>query len=220
MSDVRAVWTDFGGVLTPPLGHTMSIFCREIGVSTDAFLAAMRTVGDSYGTDPMAPLDTPLISEEQWAREMEAALLRDHGATADLSDFGDKWFTDRETNERWLATLRRLKADGMFVGMLSNMVPSWDRHWRLMVPPDDLFDDVVLSFEVGSRKPERRLFDLAADRSGVTPQECLLVDDLAANCEGATEAGWQAIHFTDTAAAIERLERLLRPARRESAPQR
>ena len=103
---VRAVWTDYGGVLTPPIDHTMSIFCEQVGVPKKAFLAAMRTVGDAYGTDPMAPLDTPLLTEEEWSREMEDILRRDHGTTVDLSNFGEKWFTDRETNGRWLDRLR------------------------------------------------------------------------------------------------------------------
>ena len=66
--------------------------------------------------------------------------------------------------------------------------------------------DVVLC--PGSRSAPLAYAVLAADRAGVTPEECLLVDDLAANCEGAAAAGWQAVHFTDTAAAIERLELL------------
>lgn len=213
---VRAVWTDYGGVLTPPVDHTMTIFCRRIGAPKKAFYAAMRTVAETYGTgDVMEPLDTPLVSERGWAAQMEEALRRDHGVEADLTDFGDKWFTDRETNERWLARLRRLRAAGLFVGLLSNMVPSWDRRWRRLVPPDDLFDEVVLSFQVGHRKPGRRIFELAAARAGVAPAGCLLLDDLAANCEGAEAAGWRAIHFTDTEAAIARLDRLLPPACRE-----
>jgi putative hydrolase of the HAD superfamily len=212
---VRAIWTDYGGVLTPPIDHTMSIFCDRVGVRPDAFLAAMRTVAEPYGTDIMAPLDTPLMTEEEWSGEMEDVLRRDHDANVDLSDFGEKWFTDRETNERWLDRLRRLRADGAFVGMLSNMVPSWDRQWRRLIPPDELFDAVVLSFEAGCRKPEQKIFDLAAERAGVAPAECVMVDDLAANCEGAVEAGWQAIHFTDTAAAIEELERRLAPEYRQ-----
>jgi putative hydrolase of the HAD superfamily len=206
---VRAVWTDYGGVLTPPIDHTMSIFCKRVGVPPEAFLAAMRSIGDAYGTDPMAPLDTPLMTEDEWCGEMENILRRDHGMTVDLSDFAAKWFTDRETNERWLARLRRLKADGAFVGLLSNMVPSWDEHWRRLVPPDGLFDAVILSFRVGYRKPDKDIFDLAADRARAAPAQCVMVDDLAANCEGAEKAGWQAIHFTDTDAAIARLERLL-----------
>ncbi|MGH8922550.1 MAG: HAD family hydrolase [Actinomycetes bacterium] len=209
MTDIRAVWTDFGGVLTPPVSHTLAVFCEPLGIVPATMLAAMRAVGNSYGTDMMGPLDIPLLTEEQWARRVEQVLRSDHGVTVDLSNFADRWFTDRETNLTWLDTLRRLRAEDVFVGMLSNMVPSWDRHWRQMVPPQGLFDDVVLSFEVGHRKPDPGIFELAAKRAGLAPERCVLVDDLDKNCAGARALGWQAIHFTSTAEAITRLRELL-----------
>lgn len=205
----RAVWTDFGGVLTPPVAHTMSRFCRRIGVSPDAFQKAMREVGAQFGTDPMAPLDTPLITEDQWRLRIEAVLLASSGIRVDLRDFGETWFADRETNQPWIARLHQARADGALVGMLSNMPPAWDARWRRMVPPGDLFNEVVLSFQVGHRKPERAIFDHAAKRIGVEPARCVLVDDLAANCSGAVEAGWHAIHLTGTGAAITELDRWL-----------
>jgi len=203
-----AVWTDFGGVLTPPIEVTMAAFCRPMGLEPQALRQAMYAVAAHYGTDVMAPLDTPLVSEAQWSREVEEALLADHGVTADLSDFAAKWFTDRQVNDGWLDRLRGLRAEGFRLGLLSNMVPDWDGYWRGMVPAD-LFDEVVLSFEVGHRKPEQGIFDLAAVRLGLAPRQCVLVDDLLLNCEGARAAGWQAVHFTDTADASARLDGLL-----------
>ncbi|MER5463025.1 HAD family phosphatase [Streptomyces sp. NPDC002668] len=207
MSKALAVWTDFGGVLTPPIEVTMGAFCRVVAVPPPALRQAMYKVAQGYGTDVMAPLDTPLVSEEEWCRKVEEVLLKEHGLTTDLSDFAAKWFTDRQTNEAWLTKLRALRAEGVFLGLLSNMVPSWDKHWRQMVP-DSLFDRVVLSFEVGHRKPEKGIFDLAARAAGVAPWQCVLVDDLEDNCEGARAAGWQSVRFTDTAAAAQRLDEL------------
>jgi putative hydrolase of the HAD superfamily len=215
MTGIRAVWTDFGGVLTPPIAEDTAAYCRRLDLPPKDFLAAMRAIGDSYGTDPMAPLDTPLLTVEEWSERMEEILRAEHGHTVDLSNFSEQWFTDRETNKRWLVRLERLKADGYFVGLLSNMVPAWDSYWRRMVPIE-LFDDLVLSFRVGCRKPEPEVFQLAQEHAGQPAQACLLVDDSAANCEGATAAGWQAIHFTDTGTAIDQLDNLLAdPAPRE-----
>jgi putative hydrolase of the HAD superfamily len=208
---IGALWTDFGGVLTPPIDRTMAAFCGPLGLAPDLLRRAMHQVGRSYGTDAMAPLDTPLVGEREWTRQVETALQDDFGVSVDLSDFAGKWFANRETNEGWIAALRRVRASGRFVGMLSNMVPSWDEHWRRMVPPGELFDDLVLSFEVGCRKPEPAIFALAARRAGEPPARCLLVDDLDENCAAAEAAAWQAIHFTDTGAAVERLDHLLAP---------
>ncbi|GHH24870.1 HAD family hydrolase [Streptomyces rubradiris] len=214
---VRAVWTDFGGVLTPPIPRDLETFCRRTGIPADAFRTAMAAVAAPYGGDLMAPLDTPLLTEDEWAARMNVR-LRELGVEADLTGFGDRWFAGRETNHAWLDHLRTLHDQGVFVGLLSNMPPAWDRHWRRMVPPDGLFDGLALSFRVGVRKPQRGIFEAAAEMAGVAPGECVLVDDIEANCVGAEAAGWQAVHFTDTdtaAAALAR--RLARPAGMGSA---
>jgi putative hydrolase of the HAD superfamily len=186
----------------------MADFCRRVEVPPTALRQAMHKVADRYGTDVMAPLDTPLVSEDEWCRQVEAVLRDEHRIAADLSGFAEKWFTNRDTNDAWLATLRALRERGVFVGLVSNMVPSWDSYWRRMVSPTH-FDGIVLSFEVGCRKPERGIYDLAAEVAGVAPEECVLVDDLAENCAGARTAGWQAVHFTDSAVAARELEELL-----------
>lgn len=206
-----AVWTDFGGVLTPPIQHTMGTFCAAQGLDPQVLLQALGKVTARYGTtDVMEPIDTPLITEEEWLAQISEVLAADHGVTGKrLTSLADAWFDGRETNHEWVAVLRKARDRGAFVGMLSNMVPTWDAHWRRMVDPAELFDDVVLSFEVGHRKPSPGMFALAAERAGVPAGSCVLIDDLAHNCAGAEAAGWQAVHFTDTTTAAERLDALL-----------
>jgi putative hydrolase of the HAD superfamily len=206
-----AVWTDFGGVLTPPLSHTMGVFCRRIGVPPEVLGQALKKVTARYGTDDvMLPIDTPLVTEAEWLAEVNEVLVTDHGMTPpELTTLADVWFDGRETNHAWADALREARARGAFVGMLSNMVPTWDEHWRRMVDPDELFDDVLLSYRVGHRKPSPGMFALAAERAGVPAGRCVLIDDLEHNCAGARAAGWQAIHFTDAAPARDRLLALL-----------
>ncbi|MFC0435594.1 HAD family phosphatase [Kutzneria buriramensis] len=209
MPDVKAVWTDFGGVLTPPIAVTLQTFCQKWEVDRNALMAAVWAVTQRYDTtDVMLPLDTPLVSEQEWLGQVKAELLA-NGISLAVDSFADAWFGGREANAAWLARLRRARADGLFVGMLSNMVPSWDAHWRAMVPPDELFDDVLLSYQVGFRKPAKEIFDLAVLRSGVPAAQSVFVDDLEANCAGARAQGWRAIQFTDTDQAIARLDELL-----------
>jgi putative hydrolase of the HAD superfamily len=135
-----------------------------------------------------------------------AVVLADSGVAVDLSRFGERWFAGRPPNHSWVRRLREFRERGVFVGLLSNMPPSWDEQWRRMVSPE-LFDDVVLSFQVGSRKPDPEIFALAVRRCGVPAEECVLVDDLPENCAGARATGWQAVHFTDADAAATELDR-------------
>lgn len=201
---VRAVWTDFGGVLTPPIQHTMGQFCARHGLDPAAAAAAAATVTARYGTtDMMLPLDTPLVTEREWLRQIGDEL----GLAEAPTTMADTWFDGRETNHAWLERLVALRREGTFVGLLSNMVPTWDAHWRRMIDPA-VFDDVVLSFEVGFRKPGPEIFALALERSGTEARDTVFVDDLAVNCDGARRAGWQAVHFTGTAGALAALDAL------------
>ncbi|MEV5315462.1 MULTISPECIES: HAD family phosphatase [unclassified Streptomyces] len=212
LGTISAVWTDFGGVLTPPVADDTAVFCARHGMTPEQFQGAMRRVGERYGTDAMGPLDTPLITEDAWVVEVQEVLAAEYGVHTDLSGFADRWFEGRSGNPVWERWLRAAHGRGVFVGLLSNMPPAWDTHWRRMVPPDGLFDDLVMSFEVGCRKPEPAIFALAAERAGVDPAQCVLIDDLEKNCDGARAAGWQAVHFTDAGQAIQWLEPRLAPA--------
>lgn len=180
-------------------------FCRDHGLVREQLLAAMAAVGNRYGTkDPLEPLDTPLVTEETWLRQLSDEL----GGALKITSLADAWFDGRETNLAWVDALREVRGNGVGVSLLSNMVPAWDAHWRRMVDVDELFDHVVLSFEVGHRKPDPAMFALAAQRADVQPAECLLVDDLAKNCAGAEAAGWRAIHFVDAESAADELRQL------------
>lgn len=207
---MRALWTDFGGVLTVPGPELMKAYCDRIGVAPELLAGAMWAVAQAHGAeDPMEPLDTGLLNERAWGEQVERELHERFAVRADVSDFGARWLDGHSGNGEWIDYLGSLRARGYFVGMVSNMMPSFDPHWRRIAPPEGLFDDLVLSFEVGVRKPQRAIFELAAHRADSAAHECVLVDDLQLHCDAARVAGWDAVHFTSARAAIERIESLL-----------
>lgn len=73
-----------------------------------------------------------------------------------------------------------------------------------------LFDTVVLSHTEGIAKPNPEIFRLAADRLGLSPAECVMVDDLDSNCEGAEIAGMQSIRHITTDGTRIALAKLLK----------
>lgn len=73
----------------------------------------------------------------------------------------------------------------------------------------ELFDEVVLSYQEGIAKPNPEIFTLTAERLGVTPGECVMIDDLMANCEGAEVAGMHSILHTDNVLTKTKLATLL-----------
>ena len=69
----------------------------------------------------------------------------------------------------------------------------------------DLFDMITLSHHVGLTKPDVRMYDAAAKRLGVEPEDCIFVDDQERHATGAKEAGMHAIVYQD----VERLRKEL-----------
>ncbi len=74
---------------------------------------------------------------------------------------------------------------------------------------DRLFDAVVISGDVGLNKPAPEIFRLGAERVGLDPEDCVFVDDLRENCEGAKAVGMTAILHRGAEGTLPELERLL-----------
>ena len=101
------------------------------------------------------------------------------------------------------------------MAMLTNNVREWEPLWRSMLPVDEIFEIVVDSGFVGSRKPEARIYQLTLERIEAPAEACLFVDDVALNCEGARRAGMRAVHFRDNEQAIAEItssSELLKPS--------
>lgn len=61
---------------------------------------------------------------------------------------------------------------------------------------DELFDQVVTSSSVGVVKPAREIYEIMADRLGIPTDECVFIDDIPANVDGATRAGMKGLLYT------------------------
>lgn len=73
----------------------------------------------------------------------------------------------------------------------------------------ELFDVVVLSSEVGIVKPDTAIFNFTSDKLGISAEECLMVDDLEVNIDGAVATGMQGVVFTTTDSFISDAKDLL-----------
>src|SRR4029453_11128052 len=82
------------------------------------------------------------------------------------------------------------RAAGIRTGLVSN---SWGQSGYERDRFGDLFDAVVLSAEGGLGKPDPEIYLLAAERIGVPAAECVFVDDLLHNADGARAVGMQGI---------------------------
>jgi putative hydrolase of the HAD superfamily len=103
--------------------------------------------------------------------------------------------------------IKDLRDAGILTSLLSNSWGARDGYPRHLF--GELFDDVVISAEVGMRKPEERIFALAAQRLGVTPAEAVFVDDVEGNIRAARDLGFATVHHTDPAVTRSALRLLL-----------
>jgi epoxide hydrolase-like predicted phosphatase len=126
-----------------------------------------------------------------------------------MHTFGEDYFAHLHPNEELIEYMRGLKRGGYKLAICTNNVREWEARWRAMLPVDEIFDVVVDSGFVGTRKPERQIYELTLDRLGVSAEAAAFVDDIEANCVGARNLGIAAVWFRSNEQAIRELERLL-----------
>jgi len=79
-----------------------------------------------------------------------------------------------------------------------------------MFAVDEIFELVVDSAFVGTRKPEPAIYDLTLERLGEPAEACVFVDDIEVNVDAARSLGMTGIWFRDTGQAIAEIEAAVR----------
>jgi putative hydrolase of the HAD superfamily len=202
VSEIEAVVSDFGGVLTTPLLTSFMAVQDEIGISPESLGKAMRTITEEDGENPLYKMERGELAEVDFLARLGDGLEPLLGHRPELHRFREIYFQALHPNEPMIELMRELKAEGRRMAMLTNNVREWEPLWRSMLPVDEIFETVVDSGFVGCRKPEPRIYELTLERLGLPAAACLFIDDLLHNIEGAREAGMTAIHFRDNEQAI------------------
>jgi putative hydrolase of the HAD superfamily len=199
---VGAVISDFGGVLTSPLEGSFQAFQDTSGVPLAELGKAMAVIGSRLGVNPLFELETGRLSEADFLAQIGVQLSEQLGRTIDMDSFGERYFAHLEPNAPMIAYMRELRERGYKLAICTNNVREWEHRWRAMLPVDEIFDVVVDSAFVGTRKPEPRIYELTLEALGVDAGSALLIDDIEANCTGARELGIHAVWFQSSEQAI------------------
>ena len=202
MSEIRAIVSDFGGVLTTPLLAAFAAVQDDIGVTAENLGMAMREGLEEGEEIPLFRLERGEISEDEFLDRLEDGLEALLGHRPHLRHFRRTFFDALDPNEPMIELMRELKAEGLKMAMLTNNVREWEPLWRSMLPVDEIFEEIVDSAFVGCRKPEARIYELTLERIGMPAEACLFIDDLHTNCEGGEAAGMNAVHFRNNEQAI------------------
>jgi len=95
------------------------------------------------------------------------------------------------------------------IGLLSNVASNWIRD-RFLTPEEQaLFDEFILSYEVGLTKPDKEIYKLSAECLGTEISECLLVDDVEYYGQAAQELGMKFVLYKNFGQAKAEIEAAL-----------
>jgi epoxide hydrolase-like predicted phosphatase len=198
---VRGLLVDYGGVLTTSVWDSFRAFCDAEGLDRNEVRRLFRD--DPEALALLRKLETGEFTEEEFSARFGPLLGIPRERHEGLID---RLFGGMEPEETMVEALRRARAAGLKTGLISN---SWGRGRYDRSMFGELFDGVVISGEVGLHKPQPQIFELGAERVGLLPSQCVFVDDLRENCEGAEAVGMIAVLHRKTGETLARLEELL-----------
>jgi putative hydrolase of the HAD superfamily len=196
---MKGLLLDFGGVLTTNVFDSFRDFCVAEGLEPDAVKRLFRE--QPRARELVRGLETGELSEDEFGERFGELLEID-----DRTGLVDRMFGTLREDERMLGAVRRARAAGIRTGLVSNSMGA-GRYDRATFP--ELFDGVVISGDVGMHKPQPEIFLLGAERTGVAPEQCVFVDDLRENCDGAEAVGMTAVLHRGAETTLPELERLL-----------
>lgn len=205
---MKAIVSDFGGVVTLPLNRAFQRAHAELGIPLEALGQAMKLSAQRAPEPPLWTLERGQLSEREFIEGLESALAEILGRPVDLDGYGPRLMGALEPNEPLLAEYRALRDRGVRLAILTNNVREWHDAWRTRLRVDELFELVVDSGFEGYRKPEPEIYALTLERLGLPGEACVFVDDLEVNLPPARDAGMHAIHFRDTNQVIAELRSL------------
>jgi epoxide hydrolase-like predicted phosphatase len=199
VSRIRAVISDFGGVLTNPLWEAFAGWNERVGADPGVLGRALQTAAEERGDHPLYELERGELTEAEFTAIVQAQLP----GGIQLDGFREIYFSHLHPNEPMIELMRELRRRGLRMAMLTNNVREWEPLWRAKLPVDEIFEVVVDSAFVGMRKPEPEIYELTLERlGGVSGEECVFVDDVDVNCAMARELGMTAVHYVSAEQAI------------------
>jgi putative hydrolase of the HAD superfamily len=202
-SGPRALLVDYGGVLTNPPAVSFRQWLARDGLDPAHFRALMREwLAADAPANIAHDLETGRLSPREFERRLAEEMVRADGTTVEASGLLARMFAGFELAASMVDVVRRVHAAGVKTALVSNS-------WGFDYPRDDwdtLFDAIVISGEVGVRKPDPEIYLLTAGRLGLPTHACVLVDDLPANVRGAAAVGMVGVHHTSLDSTVDELE--------------
>jgi len=203
---VDGILFDLGGVVMDSPLHAIARYERDHGLPANA---VNRVVAVSGETGAWARLERGELTVATFCAPFEAD-CRVHGLTIDGTRLMAYIAEAGVPRPRMLEAIRRIRANGLRVGALTN-------NWTRDDAGDDAmrerlrarFDVFIESRVVGLHKPDPRIYTLACEALGVPPARTAFLDDIGRNLKPARALGMTTIKVDDPDQALRELSALL-----------
>jgi putative hydrolase of the HAD superfamily len=194
-------------VLTTSLREAFISFCEREGTDYEHVKDAMRAAyGDADPESLVARFETGRLETRHFERELATALSKGLDDAISPDGLITRMLQDLQLDRQMIAAVRAARKAGIRTALLSN---SWGVEYYPHDLLEKLFDEIVISGQVGLRKPHPEIFHMAVERIGLPADECLFVDDLRHNIEAAEAIGLRGVLHEKATETIEELEKLL-----------
>lgn len=196
---IRGMIFDFGGVLgLPQKDEARQGMMAAVGIDEKSFFQSYFGVRSEY--------DRGTISRREYWTEvlarLELEISEEIFETLVVVD-EESWVSE---NDQMIDFIRRNRNQMEKLGVLSNMPADFVPSIRNNFDWIEWFDFALWSCDVHMIKPEREIYMRVADKLGLSPTECLFIDDSIVNVEGARAVGMEAIHYVDFDSFLEEFE--------------
>ena len=206
---LRGLVVDWGGVLTSGMESAIAQWAAGDGVDLPTYHDVIQEwlgaeLARTTWLNPIHALERGEMAVPDFEEKLAGELSRRMGRPLAAEGLVRRMFHQFDQAHDMAALVRRAREHGLRTALLSNS-------WGTEFPGDGwhgMFDAVVISGEVGMRKPEHRIYHYTAEAIDLPPAACVFVDDLRPNIDAAVELGFVGIHhqsYDETATELEAL---------------
>jgi putative hydrolase of the HAD superfamily len=197
---IRALVLDYGGVISKPQHpDNVNNILRILGQEDNDFRSVYRSKRANYDNGQLS-------GEEYWHRILQHFGLEqnDSYVTKLIQEDIKSW---TQINDSMIQFIKENREKVHTLAIISNMTRDclvyMKRHFQWL----ELFDELIFSCELGRNKPDSGIYVAFLNKIKIPPQECLFVDDLVENVDGAIKSGMNVIHFQSFLQFRQKLDR-------------
>ncbi|MDP9235262.1 MAG: HAD family phosphatase [Actinomycetota bacterium] len=202
-----ALIVDFGGVLTNPLQETFEAFATSLDIELQDLVRVLLPLYAGGSDEMVERFEKGMLEEADFSRELARRLEQASGRPVEAEGLIDRIFMGMRLVPAMLEALVTTRREGLKTALMSN---SWGMAGYPQERFGELFDVVVISGEVGLRKPDPAIYELTVRRLNVPAARCVFVDDHPGHLPPAQEAGMTAVLHVSPQQTLAQLSDLLR----------